>query len=204
MFRTLFYVLLTANLLFLAWAHWAAPESGLQAPPSVAAATAAKPVALPPAPPAPTSCTSLGPFRDTDALAQAAGALSAAGKAPRPRTQPGQQSDGFAVAVGGLQDAATVQVVLAKLKRAGISDALPMGDATPPRLLVGSFPDRAAAEQRATRLRGLKLEAAVEEQFHSVQQHWLDLPGDTPQSLAPEQLAHLGLTAPELVTAPCP
>ena len=202
MFRSLFFALLTANLLFLVWSHWTAPQASLQAPPGVAAAPA-HPASLPAAAPPPPVCTSLGPFRDADAVAQAASLLGAACKQPKPRTESVQQSDGFAVAITGLYDGPGQQGRLVALNRAGVNPVRAASDGTP-RLLAGSFMDRAVAEQQAARLRTLKYEASVEEQFHSVQQHWLDLSGETPVTLSAPERARMGLTAPELVTAACP
>ncbi len=200
MLRTIFFALLTANLLFLAWVHWAAPEQGLQSPPTLSSKTASAAAS----PPLPAACTSVGPFGDADALAQAAGILGAAGKQPRPRTESLQQPTGFAVVITGLRDAAAQQAALATLKRAGFVDARLATEGTPPVVLAGSFAERTGAEQRALRVHALKLEASIEQQTRTVQQRWLDVPGETLQTLPAERLVKLGLTSPDLVTATCP
>jgi hypothetical protein len=199
MSRILFLLLLTANLLFLAWSQLSTPAAG-KAVVRAGAATAAEPPPMP----APATCTTIGPFADADAVAQAAAKLIAGGKHPEARTEDIRRTDGYAVYVTGLKDAAAQQAALKVLRRGGVQDVAPVADDPAWRMLAGQLPDRDSAELRAQRLRALKLEAGVEEQFVAESRHWLNVPGESPAILTAAQVQQLGLGAPNLVTAVCP
>lgn len=200
MIRTLCLALLAANLLFFAWSRWLEPGS----PVARTAPLAATPTPATPPPPVPEACTSLGPFPDVDSVAQAAAALGAAGKHPQPRTENGQAADGYWVFVAGSADAAAQQAALKALLKAGITDTFAMPDDPAFRVSVGIFSERDRAEQRAARVRSLKLDARVEEHFRTDTRHWLDVQGAEAAALGEEALKVLGITTPGLSTAACP
>jgi hypothetical protein len=199
MIRTLCLALLAANLLFFAWSQWLEPGPPVARP-------AAAPVSAPrPAPaPAPEACASLGPFPDVDSVAQAAAALGAAGKRPQPRTQNGQAADGYWVFIAGSADEGAQQNALKVLRKAGITDTFAMPDDPTFRVSVGIFSERDRAEQRAARVRSLKLDARVEEHFRTDTKHWLDVHGADAAALGEEALVTLGITTAGLSTTPCP
>jgi hypothetical protein len=199
MIRTLCLALLAANLLFFAWSWWLEPG------PPVARTAAVHASAPRPAPaPAPEACASLGPFPDVDSVAQAAAALGAAGKRPQPRTQNGQAADGYWVFIAGSGGEAAQQSALKALAKAGITDTFAMPDDPAFRVSVGIFSERDRAEQRAARVRSLKLDARVEEHFRTDTKHWLDVHGADSASLGEEALKALGITTGGLSTTACP
>ena len=229
MLRNLLIALVAANLLFFAWSHWAdkparttggpaaqdggsgaAPASGKVAASAAApgnANDAADPAAgagADNAPPGPALCTSLGPFADGVAADRAAALLAGAGKASRPRGAPTPLADGYWVYVGGLRDAAEQRRTLAAIKRAGIDDSFAMPDDAQFRVSVGIFSERERAEQRARRVRGLALDAQIEEHFKLQATQWLDFTGLAPAALQAPQLAALGITDAALTTVACP
>jgi hypothetical protein len=201
MIRTLCLALLAANLLFFGWSHWlepGAPRATATPAPIAAVRTP------PPAPPAPEPCTSLGPFPDVDSVTQAAAALGAAGRRLQSRTENGQAADGYWVFVAGSVDDDAQQKSLQALRKAGITDTFAMPDDPGHRVSVGIFTDRNHAEQRATRVRSLKLDARVEEHFRTDTRHWLDVHGAAAQAFTDDALKALGITTTELKVIACP
>ena len=200
MIRTLCLALLAANLLFFAWSQWLEPGPPVARIASAAAPAAAK---LPPAP-AVEVCTSLGPFPDADSVAQAADVLGVGGRRVLQRTANGQAPDGYWVFVAGSANDAGQQSTLNALRKAGITDTFAMPNDAGFRVSVGIFAERERAEQRAARVRGLKLDARVEEHFRTDTKHWLDVHGADAAALGVEALKTLGVTTAGLATAACP
>ena len=205
--RLLFFTLLVANLLFLAWVRWGVSDQSLpeiprrdaavtESPPPHSPATAADQTALP--------CASLGPFPDAAAQSRAAALLGAAGKAPRSRTETLPVNDGYWVFVADPRTAADPQPTLAAIRRAGIDDAYVIPDGPRVRIAVGMFHERSGAEQRAAELRRLQLEAVIEEHTRKEPRYWIDVPGETRDGLSASQRAQWGIKTEDLLTATCP
>ncbi len=208
MARKLFFTFLAANILFLAWSRWIAPDGFL---PVTALQGDAATVARAPSAPAPPSttqtaaaCTSLGPFPNAEAQSKAAALLGAAGKSPRPRTGTLQVNDGYWVFVSDRRTASDPQATLAAIRRAGIDDAYVVPDGAGLRIAVGMFHERAGAEQRAAQVRAIQMEALIEEHTRTEPGFWLDVPGETRETLSTTQREQWGIKPEGLLTATCP
>lgn len=213
--RVAFFVLLLANLVFMAWAGW------IDAPPPprtsdanarlpklklVSEASAARQggqsggtvrkmglAAAPggeeaPVPAAPTRCVSVGPFNDLDIAAKAAGALQARGFMPQQRAAEGATWDGYWVYIGGVADATTADRIFKTLDRSGIRDARLMPEANDGRRIsVGLFSERARAERRAKAIQQLGFRAEVEERSQPGTVYWVDLTLEPSDGAVPVQ-----------------
>ena len=151
--RNVFLALLTANLLFLAWAKWvdSPPEAGSQdalsrlprlqlvseAPPGpkpTPASETSEPTEVSPtsalaekvklrATDAAKTCTSVGPFNDITSAARVAGLLSNRGFPLVQRAEEGETIEGYWVFVGGMQSEDDVKGVVERLEKNGFTDA---------------------------------------------------------------------------------
>ena len=181
--RAAFFLLLFANLAFLAWAEWIdAPEPvpvnaeyaklpRLKLTTEMAAPTPRRPssgtprkTAMELSPPAPSlttpQCLSLGPFDDQAAATRGAAALHDRGFAPRQRTAEGEVSKGFWVFIGDLKTDQDVQQVLRTLQQSHVDDAREMPDTssgTVRKVSIGLFSDRERADHRAQSIEKLGL-----------------------------------------------
>ncbi|HEU4623238.1 MAG TPA: SPOR domain-containing protein [Steroidobacteraceae bacterium] len=203
--RIAFFVLLAANLIYLAWAGWIdvpdapavvakpgaalpvlqlASESGpsdqTQFAPSEAP-TAQRLAALAsndlPLSPAPsTRCVSVGPFSDLARAARGAALLRDRGFAPKQRAEPGEMWAGFWVYVGGLKSAAEEAKVVKTLERAGINDAHAMPEGDAGRRVsVGLFTEKERAEKRAAAVKRLGYTTEIVERKQPATVYWVDL-----------------------------
>ncbi len=203
--RVAFFVLLLANLAFMAWAGWVdAPRQAKTAdgtprlprlklvsempaakPQSSATSGTVQKMALtgPPGgsssagpPPQPTRCVSVGPFNDVDVAARAAGALKSRGFEPEQRAAEGEIWDGYWVYIGEVADATTADKIFKTLDRSGIKDAHLMPEsAGSRRISVGLFSERDRADRRAKVVQRLGFKAAVEEHTQPGTVYWVDL-----------------------------
>lgn len=206
--RIALYILLFANLAFLAWGAWIdapprppATASETHLPKLVLASEAeAKVASGSPAqartgtPAAAARCVSVGPFNSAERVEGAMSILRGRGFTPREREEPGEERDGFWVYVGGLQSAAEEARVLRTLTQAGLNDAriMPESDAGR-RVSVGLFSERTRAERRARALRRLGLEPEIGERHVPGSVYWADIDlGPDDSSVSTE-----GLLAPE-------
>jgi hypothetical protein len=189
--RTVFLVLLSANLLFLAWTWWIdTPQSSTQdaalsrmprlqlvsETPTTKPAGSAQKMALHGVEPLPRKCVSVGPFNEIGAAAGIAGMLHEQGFNPRQRAEEGETLDGYWVFVGGLDNATDVEQALQKLEKNGFTDAHVM-KASPAgrRISVGLFSRRERAERRAAAVQKMGLEPEVAERRFPGTIYWVDV-----------------------------
>jgi hypothetical protein len=197
--RAAFFVLVFANVAFLAWSQWIdAPAPGPAAAPTqnlpkLELASDARQAGSSPASPAVSTvgatatrtayntvdsqrCVSIGPFSDLTRSARAASVLRERGFDPAQRAEEGEAWEGYWVYVGGLATPEDEGRVLRNLERAGISDAHIM----PPRsegrrISVGLFSERAGADRRARAVKKLGLEPEITERTQAGTVYWIDL-----------------------------
>lgn len=221
--RTLFFVLLAANLGLFGWAMLTppAPPMANSPPPAVprlrlasevatagdgvsarsgAGASAGDPATRPAAD---TACRSIGPFASEVESARAAAAFREGGYDARTRTEESRDSEGYWVSLPAQRNAAAETRMLARLSRAGITDASVMADTDARRISVGLFTDRERANRRADQLRKLGLVPDVTERLHIGTSWWVDLTLRTPQELA-EAEAFNRESSSQLELKPCP
>lgn len=200
--RVLFFILLLANLLFLAWANWI--DVPLRRSDTLAGVTrlqlvnATRPARVAAARPAPTGalgaalvaqtgasgsspeatarCVSLGPFDRRSAAAKVAAELRGEQLEPKERTAPVRPSIWYWVYLPGLGSAARIQGALARLERAGIYGAEPMtttGGAAG--ISLGMFQARVLARRQLARARAKGFAVRLAERLVAQPQYWLDL-----------------------------
>jgi hypothetical protein len=200
MIRIVVFALVAANLLYFGWAHWVdRPDPGLTA---VAAAPRAPATATPP-PPAPKPCATLGPFvSELEALA-AEQKLTAAGWGVLRREKTEQQREGYWVYVETANILAQVRTLNA-IRTSGMKDAFAMPDDPQFRVSVGVFQEEDRAEDRASRVQKLKIDAVVRERLRDQTMIWLDVPGVARETLADGRLAAAGLPLERLRLETCP
>jgi hypothetical protein len=221
--RAVFFLLLFANLAFLAWAEWVdAPQPAptneayaklprLKLVNELPAAEArpssgnARKTALQVAPEA-ARCVSIGPFDDQDSATRGATNLREKGLTPRQRVEKGEISKGFWVYIGGLKTDADVAKVLRTLEQSHVEDAHVMpdsGDAH--QVSVGLFSERDRADRRAESVQKLGLQPEVAERKLPATVFWMDVdlpPGTvTPAS---QDLAAGGDSSSHIEVTPCP
>jgi hypothetical protein len=202
MVRLLTLILIVANVLYFAWSHWAGSNRPqLTAVP--VAARAPKPKG-PPAPPPPPPCSTLGPFQNDAQAEQAQRALEGGGWGVLRRASTTQVNDGYWVHIDNLASALDQARVVNRILRAGIGDAFAMPDDGQHRVSVGIFKDEERAEDRATRVQRLKLDAVVTERMKDQPVFWLDVPGVATQTLADGRLVTLGVVTTGLQIEACP
>jgi hypothetical protein len=220
--RTLFFALLAANLGLFAWAMLtpAAPPMADSPPPDVprlrlanevraAASTvqggpgATTPLAVDATAQAGAACRSIGPFASEGESQRAAAAFTEGGYVTRPRTEESRVAEGFWVSLPAQRNATAETRVLARLSRAGITDASVMADTDARRISVGLFSERERADRRATELRRLGYTPDVTERLRIGTSWWVDLQLRTPQELA-EAEAFNRDSSSQLEMKPCP
>lgn len=202
MMRIAVLVLVAANLLYFGWTAWVdqgAPDL------TAVAATARKPAAVapPPPPPAPPPCATLGPFTtDVDAAA-AEQTLAAAGWGILRRAVTEEVREGWWVYVGNASASAQSRTLNA-LRSAGMRDAFAMPDDPEFKVSVGIFSEEDRAEDRASRVQRLRLDAVVRERTSQQTVTWLDIPGVARETLADGRLAQTGMQLERLRIEACP
>jgi cell division septation protein DedD len=212
--RTAVFVLIFANLVFMAWAHWIdvpveppvnpvdaklprlalareAPTPGATASKGAKAAepqTASSPSEASAASttPAARHCVSVGPFNDLPQETHAASLLQERGFTPQQRTEDGDVRDGYWVYVAGIKSAADETRVLRTLQEAGISDAhaVPSAD-DGRRVSVGLFTERPRAERRARVVEHLGFSPDIVDRRRPGTLYWLDLDLGTSEAAVP-------------------
>ena len=191
--RAAFFLLLLANLMFLAWARWVdvAPHAEVAAVSDVPQLRLAATPAVPGATLETAECFSLGPFADDAATTTAVGVLAAAGFRPQERLVDADVADGYWVYVPQLRDAAARRRALATLRGAGVRDAavVTVPD-QPDRVSAGVFTEQSRAELRAAQVRFAGLDAVVEARERHVSEHWLDF--HVPQGESAPSLSDFG------------
>jgi hypothetical protein len=202
MIRIVVLVLVAANLLYFGWAHWVDRSD-----PGLTAVTSAprqpQSVAPPPPPPTPAPCATIGPFGTELETLAAEQKLTAAGWGLARREVTEQQREGYWVYVD-TPDAITQVRTLNAIRDSGIKDAFAMPDDPQFRVSVGVFQDENRAQDRASRVQKLKLDAVVKERMHDQQVIWIDVPGVARETLSDGRLAATGLPLDRLRVEACP
>jgi hypothetical protein len=190
--RVAFFVLVFANVAFLAWSKWIdtpaskptpAPTQNLprlelasEAKKTADATPAGEVTATRTAAATAQRCVSLGPFADLTRAARAASILRERGFDSSQRAEEGDTWAGYWVYVGGLETPADETRVLRNLDRAGIKDAHIMPPTTEGRRIsVGLFSERAGADRRARAVKRLGLEPEITERRQAGTAYWVDL-----------------------------
>jgi hypothetical protein len=200
--RAAFLALLSANLLFLAWARWidSPRASGAQdalsrlprlqlvseSPPGPKPTSAnrtsvgpesamSRKVALR-VPDPPGTCTSVGPFNDIARAARAAGLLTQRGFHLQQRAEEGETIEGYWVFVGGMQSDEEVNQVVERLEKSGFTDAHIMKNySTNRRVSVGMFSTHERAEKRAAAVKNMGLQPEIGERRFPGTVYWVDV-----------------------------
>jgi len=214
--RTLCLALLVANVVFLGWALItpAAPPMHSSPAPDVPRLTLASEAAAGPAPESGgdgaaggvtsgQACRSIGPFGSEQEALRAAAAFREGGYEAAPRSEEARSGEGFWVSLAPQRDAAGETRVLARLARAGITDARVMVDTDSRRISVGLFSDREGAERRAAEVQRLGYAPDVTERLHIGTTWWVDLHLSTAQELAEAEAFNRDASG-QLELKPCP
>jgi hypothetical protein len=201
--RAVFLVLLSANLLFLAWARWidsprdAGAQDSLSQLPRLQLVTESSPGPKPTSATSTTlanatvamvektslwtsepahTCTSVGPFNDIASAARAAGLLTQRGFRLQQRAEEGETIEGYWVFVGGMQSDEDIAQVVNRLERSGFNDAHIMKNySTNRRVSVGMFSTRERAEKRAAAVRNMGLQPEIGERRFPGTIYWVDV-----------------------------
>jgi hypothetical protein len=202
--RAVFLFLLSANLLFLAWAQWV--DSPRQAPAEDAFArlprlqlvtdspAGHKPAVFESTPPdslralpqrtslrssseSAQACTSIGPFNDIASAARAAGLLVQRGFSLSQRAEEGETIEGYWVFVGGMNSDEEVTRVVDRLDKSGFTDAHVMRNysSTNRRVSVGMFTTQERAEKRAAAVKNMGLQPEIGERKFPGTVYWVDV-----------------------------
>jgi SPOR domain len=223
--RAVFFLLVFANLAFLAWAEWIdAPQP---APPNEAYARlprlklineqpaddarpssgAARKTALEVAPPSPTfRCLSVGPFEDQAGANRGVSQLREKGFTPRQRAEKGEISNGFWVYIGGLKTDGEVAQVLRTLEQGHVEDAHPMSDTGGDvrQVSVGIFSERERADRRAESVQKLGLHPEVAEHKLPATLFWMDVDLPAGAAVPTAQDIPAGGESSHVEVVPCP
>lgn len=221
--RTLFLLLLLANLLFAAWARWVAPApsaSGLVTPSETGAAsirllrevpvTEASQLADPgllALDDASLTCVSAGPFLARPDAEQAAARLGRLGFTVRLREAREEVRVGHWVRLEGLATPEDAENARATLQAAGLADAVVLTDEdTGPVVSLGVHEDPVRAEATAAAARVAGFEPRVVDRLRTEDVTWLDVDrqsnGGLPEFDALQ--AADGGQRPALGLRPCP
>lgn len=201
--RITLFLLLFANLAFLAWSQWidipaaAMSANGASRVPTLAlAGETAEPRAAPAPAPAPSRprelpagpCVSVGPFDDAAGAIRGAELLRKKGLGARPRPEPAAGPEGYWVYIPGLaSDAAAAQDVK-RLTERGFRDASALQPATGElRINIGFFMAAAPANQRQLAIRKLGLKADIAEHRLPDMLYWIDVAVKTADGILPAQ-----------------
>ena len=227
--RAVFFLLVFANLAFLAWAEWVdapqpapaneayaklprlklvneLPESDARPSSGNGAARKTALEVAPQALPATSRCLSVGPFDDQPSATRGASQLREKGLAPRQRVAKGEISKGFWVFIGGLKTDNDVAEVLRTLEQSHVEDAHLMSDTGDVhQVSVGLFSERDRADRRAESVQKLGLHPEVAERKLPATLFWMDvdLP---PGAVSPtaQDLVAAGGAASRVEVVPCP
>jgi hypothetical protein len=227
--RATFFLLVFANLAFLAWAEWIdAPQPApaneayaklprlklvnelpeRDARPSSGNGNARK-TALEIAPqalPATPRCLSVGPFDDQPSATRGASQLREKGLAPRQRVEKGEITKGFWVYIGGLKTDSDVAEVLRTLEQSHVEDAHLMSDTGDVhQVSVGLFSERDRADRRAESVQKLGLHPEVAERKLPATLFWMDV-DLAPGAVSPtaQEVVAAGGAASRVEVTPCP
>ena len=124
----------------------------------------------------PERCFRFGPFADADALATAQAALRPGALRLRSREIREDDGRGWRVFLPAATDRAAAEAAGDKLKAAGFTDLLVVGDGTEANsIALGRFSNEARAQQHAEALRAAGFEARVAPLGETRTTRWIDL-----------------------------
>lgn len=152
--------------------------AGAKAPPGVASLPPAEPPAPPSVPPptTPDVCLAVGPFADAAQAVSAERALRAQGTRTRVRSTQVGSGRGWRVYLPPAADRATADAAAERLKTAGFTDLLVVGNgAEANSVALGRFSTEARARQHAERLRAAGFAARAEPVGDIRTELWIDL-----------------------------
>jgi SPOR domain len=128
------------------------------------------------APAEPERCFRFGPFADADALATAQAALRAGALRLRKRETREDDGRGWRVFLPAAADRAAADTAADKLKAAGFTDLLVVGDgAEANSIALGRFSNEARAQQHAEALRAAGFEASAAPVGEARSVRWIDI-----------------------------
>ncbi len=123
-----------------------------------------------------TRCVTLGPFPDVSAAAQAASTLRSAHYDPRQRVVDGEVWRGVWVYLPIPVGPAAAEQLLAKLKAAGIDDAMEMpGPLDAAVISLGLFSEQKRAEARVAQTQALGFNPATADRKRTSDVYWIDI-----------------------------
>jgi hypothetical protein len=121
-------------------------------------------------------CISVGPFRDVAETAHAASTLRSGGYDPRQRVADGEVWAGVWVYLPVPPGPSARDKLLAKLKAAGIDDALEMpGPGDAPVISLGLFSEQKRAQARVVQAHGLGLDPGLADRKRTGNVYWIDV-----------------------------
>jgi hypothetical protein len=192
--RSLFLLLLLANILFLAWARWVAPPPAPAGRPTAASAgagsirlvteaplaaelsSAVQATGLSEATAIALACVSGGPYLDQATAGEAASRLERLGFTSRQRASREDVPVGQWVRVENLATAEDAANALAALQAAGIADAEVLADEPPGNVVsLGVFADPAKAAEAAAAAQKAGFTTLTEDRFRPADVFWLDV-----------------------------
>lgn len=205
--RAFFLLLLLANLLFLAWVNWVAPERAPEGKPTPAATepetvrmTSEVPLAteLPVGPPPESpkegaGCVSGGPFVQRPQADAAAERLKGLGFSSRLRTDSENIVVGEWVYIGSMASAEDANITLSTLQGAGLPGAEVVKDPELGTIVsVGVFSESAKTAAASQVVRSVGFEPKVKERRRPTPVFWIDI----------DRQANGSLPAVEMLIAP--
>jgi hypothetical protein len=121
-------------------------------------------------------CITVGPFRDVSEAAHAASTLRGGGYDPRQRVVDGDVWSGVWVYLPAPANRTASDQMMAKLKGAGIDDALEMpGPAEGSVISLGLFSEQKRAQARVTQAQALGLNPSIADRKRSGIVYWIDI-----------------------------
>jgi len=121
-------------------------------------------------------CITVGPFRDVAEAAHAASTLRSGGYDPRQRVVDGDVWAGIWVYVPAPPNPGSAEQLIAKLKAAGIDDALEMPGPTEGSVIsLGLFSEQKRAQARVTQVQAMGLTPALSDRKRTGNVYWIDL-----------------------------
>lgn len=121
-------------------------------------------------------CLSVGPFREVAEAAHTATALRGRGYDPRQRVADGEVWAGVWVYLPRPANPAAGDQLIAKLKEAGIDDALEMpGPVDGSVVSLGLFSEQRRAKARVAQVQALGLNPALADRKHNGNVYWIDI-----------------------------
>ncbi len=121
-------------------------------------------------------CLTVGPFRDVAEASHAASLLRGGGYDPRQRVADGDVWAGIWVYLAMPATAAAAEQLLAKLKAAGIDDALEMpGPADGSVISLGLFSEQKRAQARVAQAQSLGFNPGVADRKRTGNVYWIDI-----------------------------